>query len=40
MGFGINLGDGALPPESRAEALAGRLKKANLAREHGFHFVR
>jgi hypothetical protein len=31
MRFGINLGGGTLPHELRAEAQAGRLKKASLA---------
>ena len=37
MRFGINLGGGNLPEEPRAEALAGRLEKARLAKEWGYH---
>ena len=32
MLFGINLGGGNLPHESRAEALEGRLEKSRLAK--------
>ncbi len=37
MLFGINLGGGNLPHESRAEALEGRLEKSRLAKKYGFH---
>ena len=37
MKFGINLGGGNLPHESRAEALAGRLEKSRLAAKYGYH---
>ena len=37
MLFGINLGGGNLPHESRAEALEGRLEKSRLAKQYGFH---
>ena len=36
MKFGLNLGGGNLPHESREEALAGRLEKARLAKKYGF----
>ena len=37
MLFGINLGGGNLPHESRAGALEGRLEKSRLAKRYGFH---
>ena len=37
MRFGINLGGGNLPHESRAEALEGRLEKSRLAAKYGYH---
>ena len=37
MRFGINLGGGNLPEESREDALAGRLEKARLAKRYGYH---
>ncbi|PKB83950.1 MAG: hypothetical protein BZY88_01175 [SAR202 cluster bacterium Io17-Chloro-G9] len=37
MRFGINLGGGTLPEESRKDALAGRLEKARLAKRFGYH---
>ncbi len=37
MLFGINLGGGNLPHESRAESLEGRLEKSRLAKQYGFH---
>jgi alkanesulfonate monooxygenase SsuD/methylene tetrahydromethanopterin reductase-like flavin-dependent oxidoreductase (luciferase family) len=37
MRFGINLGGGNLPHESRQEALAGRLEKSRLAKRYGYH---
>ena len=37
MKFGINLGGGHLPHESRAVALEGRLAKARLAARQGYH---
>ena len=37
MLFGVNLGGGNLPHESRAEALEGRLEKSRLAKRYGFH---
>ena len=37
MKFGINLGGGNLPHESRAEALEGRLEKSRLAAKYGYH---
>ena len=37
MRFGINLGGGNLPEESREGALAGRLEKARLAKRYGYH---
>ena len=37
MRFGLNLGGGNLPHESRQEALEGRLEKSRLARRYGFH---
>ncbi len=37
MRFGINLGGGNLPQESRQEALEGRLKQARLAKQYAYH---
>ena len=37
MKFGINLGGGNLPHESREEALEGRLEKSRLAKRYGYH---
>ncbi len=37
MRFGINLGGGNLPHESRAEALEGRLEKSRLAARYGYN---
>lgn len=37
MRFGINLSGGYLPHESRQDALAGRLEKARLAKQYGYH---
>lgn len=37
MKFGINLGGGNLPHESREEALEGRLEKSRLAQKYGYH---
>lgn len=37
MKFGINLGGGNLPHESRKEALQGRLEKSRLAQKYGYH---
>lgn len=37
MRFGINLGGGNLPHESRQEALEGRLEKSRLAKRYGYH---
>ena len=37
MRFGINLGGGNLPHESRAEALEGRLEKSRLAAKYGYY---
>ena len=37
MKFGINLGGGNLPHESRSEALEGRLEKSRLAARYGYH---
>ena len=37
MLFGINLGGGNLPHESRVKALEGRLEKSRLAKQYGFH---
>ena len=37
MRFGINLGGGNLPQESRQEALEGRLEKSRLAKRYGYH---
>lgn len=37
MKFGINLGGGNLPQESREEALEGRLEKSRLAKKYGYH---
>jgi alkanesulfonate monooxygenase SsuD/methylene tetrahydromethanopterin reductase-like flavin-dependent oxidoreductase (luciferase family) len=36
MKFGLNLGGGNLPQESREEALYGRLEKSRLAKMHGY----
>ena len=36
MKFGLNLGGGHLPTESRAAALDGRLEKCRLAYKYGF----
>ena len=36
MKFGLNLGGGHLPTESREEALEGRLEKCRLAYQYGF----
>jgi len=37
MKFGLNLGGGNLPHESREEALEGRLEKARLAKQYGYN---
>jgi alkanesulfonate monooxygenase SsuD/methylene tetrahydromethanopterin reductase-like flavin-dependent oxidoreductase (luciferase family) len=37
MRFGLNLGGGNLPHESRTEALEGRLEKSRQAKKYGFH---
>ena len=37
MKFGINLGGGNLPHESRAAAFEGKLEKSRLAARHGYH---
>jgi alkanesulfonate monooxygenase SsuD/methylene tetrahydromethanopterin reductase-like flavin-dependent oxidoreductase (luciferase family) len=37
MKFGLNLGGGNLPHESRPESLEGKLEKARLARKYGFN---
>ncbi|MFQ6027240.1 MAG: LLM class flavin-dependent oxidoreductase [Dehalococcoidia bacterium] len=37
MRFGMNLGGGNLPHESREEALEGRLEKSRRAKKYGFH---
>ena len=37
MRFGINLGGGNLPHESRSEALEGRPEKSRLAKKYGYH---
>jgi alkanesulfonate monooxygenase SsuD/methylene tetrahydromethanopterin reductase-like flavin-dependent oxidoreductase (luciferase family) len=37
MRFGINLGGGNLPRESRQEALEGRLQKSRLAKQYDYH---
>jgi alkanesulfonate monooxygenase SsuD/methylene tetrahydromethanopterin reductase-like flavin-dependent oxidoreductase (luciferase family) len=39
MRFGINLGGGNLPHESRQEALEGRLEKSRLAKRYGYHSI-
>ena len=37
MKFGLNLGGGNRPHESREEALEGRLEKARLAKQYGYN---
>ena len=39
MKFGLNLGGGNLPHESREESLNGRLEKSRLAKRYGYSSI-